>query len=190
MSKIIIDLDHTLLDTTSFKEALAKSLGLTPVDWDMAYNKFLADYQMFNPTDFLKGVATAQKKQFEAVVKKTGSFLYPDSVPFLKKAIQAGHHVVVLTFGNQDWQTQKLQHIAWPDGVTLLTTDTTKSSQLAQYMEDDTLVVDDNGRELDALHRHWSTAKLYWMVRPNGKYRDVEPVSAHSTIHSLNQIKL
>ena len=190
MPHLIIDLDHTLLDTTRFKADLAKSVDLTQADWDMAYNKFVADYGMFNATDFLKGVTAEQKKQFEMVVQKTSSFLYPDSLSFLKRAVQAGYQIIVLTFGNQTWQQQKLDHITWPPGVTVLTTDSKKITQLAQYRGGDTLVVDDRGQELDAIAQSWSNVKLYWMRRPNGKYRDVAPVAPHREITSLSEVPL
>jgi len=190
MHTLILDLDHTLLDTTTFKAALAASLHLTPQQWDEAYNQFVTDYGMFNATDFLRGVSTADKTAFEAALHKISHFLYPDSLAFIHQAIEFGYTVVLVTFGNVAWQKQKLAHLRLPNAVTTIATDTAKISQLAEYIQSDTLVVDDNAKELEAIKQQWPAVTAYWMCRANGKYRDSIPTVPHTKITSLTDIKL
>lgn len=190
MRTIIIDLDHTLLDNTSFKVALAASLHLTPAQWSEAYEQFVKDNGMFNAVDFLRGVSTEDKTAFEAVIHKIGHFLYPDSLPFLQEASAAGYAIILVTFGNIIWQKHKLANLHLPAHVQTIATDTNKVSQLAEYMQSDTLVIDDNAKELEAIKQHWPDVTAYWMKRDNGKYRNTIPSVEHTKITLLTDIKL
>lgn len=194
MQYLIIDLDHTLLDTTAFKAALAKSLQLSESQWDTAYEHYVQDYGNFNPKDFLQGVPSDQRNAFEAVMNKIQQFLYPDSLDFIQRQMAAGWDVTVLTFGDQQWQQQKLDHLELPNGVHAVATDQPKTEWLRQqnYQADDRIVmIDDHATNIDEIKQQLPKAELYWMRRPNGKYQDVQPEQDASEIEGLGteQIK-
>lgn len=187
MQQLILDLDHTLLDTSALKAALANSLGLSVSDWDSVYTKAVEDYGgIFNPEDFLAGVATDQRDAFYATLKKTQQFLYPDSMPFLKQAITDGWAVRILTFGNTVWQEQKMRNIEWPAGVECTATDGLKPTLLQEYARDRLVVIDDNAKEIDAIKEAYPATMVYWMRRPNGKYRELQPKEYDTMIEDLN----
>lgn len=190
MRRIIIDLDYTLLNTTAWQQALAKSLGLSPHQWQQAYDQFRQDYGLFNPTDFLRGVPAHQRDAFQQVVQRVGHWLYSDSLPFLEQAVAAGWDVVVLTFGNEAWQRQKLRHITWPKGVATHATADPKTDILAGYLAKEMMIIDDRADELETMYQIQPQASYYWMVRPQAKYAGTAPLIPHRTITQLKDIKL
>lgn len=192
MSRIIIDLDHTLLDTTRFKMALAVSLGLTQSEWDMAYRKFVNDYGMFNPDDFLQGASQEQKEKFENVVRRLPTFLYPDSMTFIKKVTQAGHEVVLITFGDKSWQEKKLKALreSLETIKIVFVSSTEKLEHFKHLVINDTVMIDDNAVEIDTIKSRFQGVVVYWVCRPNGKYRDKPPSTPHTKVKSLAEITL
>lgn len=190
MSTLLIDLDHTLLNNTAFKKALAESLELTPQDWSAAYEQFVQDNDTFEPEAFLAGVSPEQKKSFYHAVSLARRFLYADSLAFLEAAHEKNYKIVLVTFGNVAWQERKLAALHLPDYVKVLPTATTKIAVLADYIEPDTLLVDDNASEIKALVTKWPQVQAYWITRPEGKYREQTPVVPHTHITTLSEIKL
>jgi FMN phosphatase YigB (HAD superfamily) len=190
MSQLILDLDHTLLNTTAFKLALAESLDLSAYEWEQAYAGFMRDNQLFRVDDFLQGVTPTQREAFFQVVDNLRKYLYLDTLPFLQSAHAAGHQLTIVTFGDEAWQTRKLQGLHLPDYVHTLATADTKVTALAELVNDDTLVVDDRATELEAIVAAYPQVVAYWITRPEGKYTEPIPQCPHHQIESLNQIKL
>lgn len=190
MRTLILDLDHTVLNTTAFKTALANSLEISQTDWDRAYEQFVRDNGMFRPDDFLRGVTPAQRHAFETVLKTMRQFLFPDVLPFVRVAHEAGYRLVLLTFGDAHWQKKKVHALHLPKYIHTVFTEGHKVESLAEYVEHDTLVVDDKANELEAFHQLWPNMTLYWMKRANGHHRTTAPTVPHHTITSLNEIKL
>lgn len=188
MSTLIIDLDHTLLDTTTFKQTLAKSLNLTTEQWDTVYERFVKDYGRFEPKAFLEGVEPLQKKNFFHTLKQLSHFLYPDSLTFLEHMLANGWQVIILTYGNPAWQQLKLEHLPIPTEVRCVTTDQSKHLMMTDLIEPTTIVIDDNGVELDAIKTAFPQIKAYWLQRSNGKYQNASLLADHK-IDNLN-IKL
>lgn len=190
MSTILIDLDHTLLNNAAFKLALAESLELSPEDWKHAYEQFVQDNGTFEPQAFLQGVSLEQRRAFDQTVAKARLYLYSDSMQFLEAAHAKHYRIVLVTFGNVAWQQQKLAALRLPGYVTLLPTATSKIAVLADYIEPDTLFIDDNAFEVDDILKQWPHIKAYWMKRSDGKYRSQAPQQPHTTITSLADINL
>ncbi|MFA5995669.1 MAG: HAD family hydrolase [Patescibacteria group bacterium] len=185
MPTVIIDLDHTLLDTTRFKQALAKSLGLSTAKWDEIYEQFVADNGLFSPTDFLAGASTEQRNQFYKTLNQLPSFLYPDSLTFLDRVLKQHWQVIILTFGDKPWQQLKLKHLPLPKVVRTITTDLSKHLIIKDLLDTKkTIVIDDNAKELDAIKRAYPEIITYWMQRPNGKYH-TKPINVNFCINNL-----
>lgn len=157
MSRIIIDLDHTLLNTTQFKLAL-----------------------------------TEQSNKTDQIINNLSIYLYSDSIPFLEQAIQSGWEVIIVTFGDQDWQAKKLQALKHylPTEVKTLISPSKKINHITHLITGRVILIDDKAEEIDAIKQAFPKVAAYWMRRPEGKYRDEEPTTPHQTINSLNQIKL
>lgn len=114
--EIYVDLDHTALDTAAFKQYLAESLG----GYGVSVEAFLKAYwRVRNNGSFSipKLVEALQFDQFdrEAVVhtltekaKGCGQFLYPDVLPFLRRAREKDAGVVLFTYGDRAAQELKL----------------------------------------------------------------------------------
>lgn len=185
MKSLILDLDHTLLNTSAFKNDLVKSLGLTEIQWDNAYNKFVEDYSVFHPKDLLHGVDSKVKDAFYKVVENTRRYLYPDSLTFINSALNNGWNVTILTYGQVDWQQQKLEAINFPKEVVLHPTDEPKVKALQNYIGDVTVVIDDNALEIDAVKATYPEITGIWMKRPEGKYRNTEPKQCDKLVEEL-----
>ena len=172
MPTVIVDLDHTLLDTTRLKEALAKSLGLPVEAWAAAYEAFVQDNGTFKPDQFLEGVGAAERTAFDEVVKNTRKYLYKDSPQFLRNCQEAGWNMVLLTYGQVTWQQRKVDNLQLPDAITVVCTDQPKVVVIGQYLAEDgtTVFVNDRADEIDAIKQRYPEVQAYWVQRVNGKH--------------------
>ncbi|MDP3970464.1 MAG: hypothetical protein Q8P90_02090 [bacterium] len=186
MQQLIIDLDHTLLDTTAFKLDLAKSLGLTSNEWADSYNRYVQDNNVFDARDFLQGVDTSDQKKFYQVISQISKYLYPDSTQFLKQTLKDGWEVLILTFGSESWQEMKIDNMNFPNGVKTLAVSKEKISVVKNYVKEQTVFIDDRSIEIDAVKKSFPEIKAYWMRRENGKYRDIQPTLHDKIISNLN----
>ncbi len=190
MSKIILDLDYTLLDTTAFSYALSTSLGISREQWLSSYDQFVKDNGFFSAQDFLRGVSDSERKQFYAVLQNLRRYCYKDTWPFIQQVVAKGHDALIMTFGERTWQTEKLKALMLPSSIRTLVVQEPKVQRLADYYEPDMIMVDDRASELEAVAKVYSDVKLYWMTRPAGKYLEPIPQCPHHQISSLNEIKL
>lgn len=190
MSKLILDLDYTLLDTTAFSYALSTSLGISREQWMSSYGQFVKDNGFFSAQDFLRGVSDAERKQFYAVLENLRRYCYKDTWPFLQQIITKGHDAIIVTFGEKAWQTEKLKALKLPSSIRTLVVQEPKVQRLADYYEPDMIMVDDRATELEAVAKEYPDVKLYWMTRPEAKYLEPIPQCNHHQISSLNQITL
>ena len=185
MQHLALDLDHTILNTTRFKADLAKSLQLKPQEWDRVYAQYVTDNSMFDAEGFLQGVETQQQKDFYKVLQTTYSYLYPDAMDFIKRHLSAGWTITVVTYGNPEWQSQKVKHIDLPKDVTAICTDKPKSKALATVAADRLVLIDDRGDTIDEVKTALPHVETIWMKRNEGKYRDQPPQQYDKMIEDL-----
>jgi len=120
----IIDLDHTLLNTSRLKKEMAKSIkkfGIKEKLWKETYQttvkkvKKAFDYnvKLHSQLIFQKtGIkASLIEKEFKSVLKKCYKFLYPDTKPFLKYLKNKKVKIILLTLGNINWQKEKIKNL-------------------------------------------------------------------------------
>ena len=190
MSSIILDLDYTLLDTARFKAALSRALEMPVAAYDQAYQGFVQDNGLFEPKAFLEGVTTAQQTAFYVVLKKMRSFLYPDTLPFLRQLQQQHWKVTIITYGNQAWQQSKLDGLTFSSDITTIATEQSKIKVWKKLTLDAiTVAVDDKATEIDAIQKLYPAVQCYWIKRPNGRYHD-RPTTPHHVIHQLTDITI
>lgn len=120
----IIDFDHTLFNTTRFKEELARSVKSLEIDrklWFETYGKTIRqvknayDYNARTHSQILSkktGIpAPIIEKRLKLVLPQSDKFLYPDTKNFLKFLKNKGGKIILLTLGNIEWQKEKIKNI-------------------------------------------------------------------------------
>ncbi len=187
MPVAILDLDDTLLNTDAMKDAMASSLDLTREQWDTVYTNYVADNGKFDPEGFLRGVDPDQRTAFDAVMRKLPLYLYPDSMPFIKKLLTNGWRVVILTQGDMEWQQTKVDHIHFPETVETRVTSEDKTQLIAEYLDESkTILIDDRASVIDAAKQLHPDIYTYWMRRPAGAHRTPESTICDTMIEDLS----
>jgi len=120
MKTFIIDLDNTLLDTERFKGELFRSVkpAISRYLWDKTYWQVMKDYETgydytFNGHAEILSAATGIIKSkilkgFNSVAKKLPAFLYHGALPLLRDLKKSNNKIVLLTFGNVNFQKRKV----------------------------------------------------------------------------------
>lgn len=164
MTTAILDLDYTLLDTASFKEALVSALvdcGVSRKRLDETYSDIVSrpgvtydydpDLQLELLGDELKCGREEAARRIDDVVGRCGEFMYPGAVEFLKRLRERGIKLVLLTLGNPNWQKRKIR-AAGIEGLfdAVLASGSPKSELIAGLApaEGKLVVVNDNGDEI------------------------------------------
>lgn len=187
MSTAILDLDDTLLNTNALKNALASSLDLTREQWEVVYRAYVEDNGKFDQEGFLRGVDPDQRTAFDAVLRKLSTYLYPDSIPFIKGLLTNGWRVVILTHGDAEWQQTKVDHLRFPGAVETRVTGEDKTLLLDQYTDPTrTILIDDRASVIDAAKQLHPTLHTYWMRRPDGAHRTPESQLCDTIIEDLS----
>lgn len=165
---VIFDLDHTLLDTTAFKEALRAAVtvfGPSRERFDATYRETVMrdarayDYDPDVHLSFLQDDLVDSDALYEArsaidrVLHKTGDFLFPGAAELLESLHDHGIRLVLLTLGNESWQRRKIV-AAELDRVfdIVQTAGKDKREVLKEFIDGGkVVVVNDNGKEVDAM---------------------------------------
>lgn len=116
---IIFDLDYTLLDTKNFKTGLAKALGLAADEFNDSYKKYFKDrampYNVEKHIEYLGSgtveTGAARKERLKDFFLEIDKYLFADAENALKKLKLGGHKLLLLTFGDADWQKQKVDNL-------------------------------------------------------------------------------
>src|SRR3989338_7130190 len=127
--KVIFDLDYTLLDTARFKEKLA---------------------EIFSEQDFFDDYDKYFKA--EGVNFDYDKYLLPDAENVLKYFQDCGHELILITFGNKNWQAEKVKYLSigrYFDRVIFEENDKSQSEYLKALGQtnDEVLIINDNIRE-------------------------------------------
>lgn len=179
MQTLIIDLDHTLLNTTDWVEDLANSITMDMQSWDKALKQFSS------PQDLLTTISIEERKAFMQVVDDIQEYLYEDSYDFLDRVLQNEWQVTILTYGHKAWQELKLSKLRFPQGVRNMVTDQLKVDLVGKMIKGHTILIDDRADEIDSIKTQYPDIEAYWMQRDNGKYRDTPPQLADKIINDL-----
>jgi hypothetical protein len=123
------------------------------------------------------------------VLADLSACVYPDVRPWF--AHQADHRVTILSFGDAQWQRQKITASGLDTYVDeVIITQGTKDTWPSQLPgESDILVVDDKAVHLNEIAGVCPQAQLYWMQRP-GTPHTALPDVAHTAVRSLAEINL
>lgn len=111
------DLDRTLFDTDAYYPVLRSTICATEgVDCEMYEKEFLAylsaSTKPGSSFDYLEAVQGVPKKKLYARLEKSlgdRSFLFPDSLAFLKRHNNSTEKVIILTYGEEEFQRFKVE---------------------------------------------------------------------------------
>ncbi len=138
IAKVILDLDHTLLDTRDFKAALAASLAPHGVAEEKFWGTYCqardrkegrSDYRFETHAELLAAGGevdhAAVLAALRAVLARTEDFLFPDAKGFLSRLISLGVDTELVTRGDPEFQTAKIK----ASGIDKLVSDFTASDE-------------------------------------------------------------
>lgn len=117
---IYIDFDGVLFDVEKFKNALARallSLGISKRQFWQKY-KLLRRHNPFSIKGFvclLSDDAVMRRKYATALnkcLKQSDKFVYSDTIGFIKFLRKCGTKIVLYSFGNREFQMQKIKNAA------------------------------------------------------------------------------
>ncbi|MFH1192200.1 MAG: HAD hydrolase-like protein [bacterium] len=190
---IIFDLDYTLLDTESFKKGLAEALGLTTGQFNNSYKKYFKEraipYNIDQHIAYLASVSVetgeAAKLRLKDFFSTIDKYLFADAESVLGKLKLGGHKLVLLTYGDVEWQKQKFNNLKIKKYFAeIIYTDKGKGDvgELRRMAEErkDVLIVNDNARESLEIKKKAEQAEIFLI---DGPY-------ANNCEHNLERRKL
>ena len=203
---VILDLDHTLLDTSHLKQAMEDHAAKAGVPRDVfqktytetvtgeqgTYNYELARHAAFMHRD--SGVdESIILAELHAALDTLPTLLFEDSIPFLKKLRERGDKIALLTFGNPKFQEEKVLRLNISEYFdTFIFSEHEKSSAAFNFEDgpESWVFINDNPNEIRALREKFPTSRMIRIKRQGGKpfpedqdALDVETVASLSDIH-------
>ena len=117
----IFDLDYTLLDTGALRGAISRAAEAQGVPaenftaWYRARPSAREDWHMNFPLEhiseeFPQADVAHLRRGLELLALSSSEFLYPDTLHALVRLRNAGHELAVCTYGEREFQTQKVRH--------------------------------------------------------------------------------
>ena len=159
--KVIFDLDYTLLDTARFKEKLAEIFS--EQDFFDDYDKYFKaegvnfDYEKYLEILRADGkIGERQEKiikfELEKLMNWWDDYVLRDAENVLKYFQDCGHELILITFGNKNWQAEKVKYLSigrYFDRVIFEENDKSQSEYLKALGQtnDEVLIINDNIRE-------------------------------------------
>jgi len=186
--KVIFDLDYTLMDTVQLHDKLAEIFDK---------ENYREDYQFFFRS---KGISFDGEK-YLAILKELGridgarekelksklaelmenmdDFLKPDAESVLKHFIKEGHELILITFGNKEWQEQKVKNLSikkYFSEIIFEEEDKSKSEYLRSLGEgnEKILIINDNLDEAVAMQKILGDKAELRLVKREDK-KEAEP---------------
>lgn len=187
--KIFLDFDDVIFNTKSFFEKLKRvyiPFGISSEVFETTYQE-LKKEQAENWIGYSSDVHIAKlqenfsvdkqelQKAIKSFVDDTREFVFPDVKDFLQWAKKNAYSVSVLSFGNQEFQTQKIQSTKLSDYFEkIIVTDKDKSEALlAENMSPEkTWFFDDRNHFLENVKTKIPSIQTILVSRPEGRYAD------------------
>lgn len=202
---IIIDLDHTLLNTSLLKVKMFRALqqfGVSQELFDRTYEKTVSrDERQYSYDAAVHGrniaadlgkpeLADPISQQLNRAIESTENLVYEDVFDFLQQARKAGAVIVLLTRGDPKWQQAKIEAAGLRKYVDrVVVAPESKGEVLRSQIRPDaqTFFVTDNAQEIDALEG--IKLKVIQLIRPEGKYQqEAQDVPVCRTLNQVWQV--
>lgn len=194
---IIFDLDYTLFDTARFKrDGLALFFNMNEAEFRNYYKKNFKDQGInYSPKKHLqilgwkyKEVMAKLNELDDWLEKEISRYLFPAAEEILNKFKQAGHKIILASFGDQEFQEQKISALKI-NGISakeffdeVIISDKVKAElkELKRFQGENVLLVDDNLREaVDLKEILGNKCEIFLIDGPYARYGkdDVVPRS-------------
>lgn len=190
MARIYIDFDSTLYNTDKmrgFDQALEKgicectNLSLKEAEKEIQIvSESMSPRKIYDICKILEQKFDLEenylKNKIEEFVEKGEHLVFEDSVPFLKRLVQKGHEINILTYTNKEFEYQmsKLKGSKILDLVHNVIMCSEHKGELGLDYEN-SIFIDDNPRELESLFKAGvSEDRLIRVRRIGGNYSKIE----------------
>lgn len=177
-----LDFDYTLFDTHEFREGLYKILEKNGLDKNyLALTQELktSGQKLLNIKELFKSLSESRNiplnnffGPLEELYARCDEFVYEDSVEFIKYLKSKKHKLHILTWGEKEFQKEKLQASKLYDYFDEII----YAEQLKYTLDIDYengIFIDDSVRDLEGLYNKKAKA-VYRIKRKNGKNSDKE----------------
>lgn len=200
---IILDLDHTLLNTSQLKGAMRDrvgSLGIAPEQFDSTYTATVSgdasrnNYVIARHAQLLSDATQIDVSHIERSLSDAldalPNMLYADSVPFLEFLKARALHTVLLTFGNAAFQREKVERLGiahYFDDMIFTEAGKHEAVLSIQTQTSEWVFINDNPVELRALIARYPDSRMIRIKRPDGKaFAPADDALDVETYESLN----
>lgn len=180
--KYYLDFDYTMFDTYAFREGLYEILKINGLDesylaltLEMKTNgqKLLNIKELFKSLSITRNIPEENFiKPLEKLYSRCGEFVYDDTVDFLKYLKSKKNQVCVLTWGEKNFQQEKLK----ASGLYDYFDEIIYAEQLKYTLDLDYangIFIDDSIRDLEGLYNR-NANQVFRIKRPNGKNSNKE----------------
>ena len=116
--RIYLDFDDTLVGRMTFFHdyytPILLSSGSTQREIDVSYTYFVNNQKLFSPKEQMEISGWREEKKEEAlfeienIIRQHRALIFPDVVEVLRSLRSRGHTLILLTYGQQDFQKQKI----------------------------------------------------------------------------------
>lgn len=181
---LVLDFDHTCYDTGALiveglKTPMINQFGISENIWEASYAETskigytLEEHrqQMEKLLGYEPCSAETMSLFGDAII--FDKYLYPDVQEFLATARTTNYKIILLSFGDSNWQHRKVEGVHLEkelDVITYVTEHAIKGSVLDAQFDDTIIFVDDKASELDAFSETFPNAITYLINRaPSNK---------------------
>lgn len=203
--RVILDLDYTLLNTATFKNAMGQSvadLGISDALFWKTYEETVRaipgqyDYDVDRHVALLKSYVNRPLDEavdrIIAVMNDMRAHLYPDALPFLTFLQEHGVAVALVTLGNKRWQEEKIRQLdiaGFFDNI--ISTEQPKENLKLAFLESEEswLFIDDSPKELHSWKALYPRATFAHIRRAEGKAAHAAAIPNIPAAHSLKDIQ-
>lgn len=198
--RIILDFDHTLFDMQRMHQELISALdriGIPEKMYKEAYS-LETHWKVFTVQGFANRLASKSgiaqeiiEKTLWDVAKSSGHCLYPDVMEVCRELKSVGHTLILLSWGDEDWQGAKIEQ----SGVRSFFDEIVTITDLkADYLKGrgngrPVVLVDDKPAELKSVQEARPDIQLVRMRRPNAKYSDTPTPDGMTEVTSMRELQ-
>lgn len=175
--KLFIDFDKTLFDTGQVKQRLDRIFGQFGFSQDEIEQTYLAESLdgKFNPYGQIEKLAKIRQFNTQTAEMKTksmifdaNSMLYSDSAPFIENIDKDKYEVNLLSFGDVQFQSKKVEHSGLADLFdNCYYTDIEKYKYLEDLVDKDEyfIVIDDREEALEKISAKFPKSFMILITR-------------------------
>ena len=187
--KVILDYDHTLLDSEELKKALAFMLGVGWKHYQETYDRSIVggNYDWQTHLKLLgKNDEFNQARVKKFLEKDIDSFLHAGVKELLESFNSRGYEMIMFTKGDPEWQRAKLKNSFISKFCQIHYEDKDKAKAMEMFKDiakrEKIIIINDNSREARAMKAMLPEAELYIV---EGPYNDKQGEERIFTISEL-----